>query len=212
MAEQREKRRDKGRASGCTQCATTAIVNYDGSNLCVRHYLMMQQASWIEFAKIAAMLNHTESRLAASSLFRVPNYITIPPPPSLGDTLTLNNIEVKESSVGIINTGTIKRIENLDASITLLMEGEKHELAKSLKCFTQLLLDSEIGHHTKEEIAQQTEYLSSQAQMEPAQRSMGMVRSLLKGIKETVGTASALAEAWSKLQPLFEAAFQIPPS
>ena len=210
MTGQEHHKQVEGNVAVCTQCNTPAFVNYGGQPMCVQHHLMIQQASWIQFAQHAALINEYKSQIAQGTGYLLPpNYMKIPPPPSLGDNLTFNNIRVTNSSVGVINTGTIKRIENLDASVTVFRSRGQKGLAESLQDFTQSLLDSEVGQATKEEIAQQVEYLVAQAQADPGQRSMAIAQSVLRGIKESVSMVRPLNEAWAKLQPLLEDAIRI---
>ena len=194
----------------CTQCETPAFVQYEGQPLCVRHHLMVQQASWIQFAQLAARLNEVKGQIAQGTGYILPpNYIQIPPPPSLGDNLTFNNIKVTDSSVGLINTGTIRRIEHLDASVTTFAVRGKDELAECLQHFTQVLVDSEADQAVKEEIAQQVEYLVAQAQAEPSQRSVGIIKAVFEGIEKSTAMLTPLAKAWINLQPLLRDALQV---
>ena len=184
-------------------------MQYEAGPLCVEHHLKHQQASWFEFAKEAAVANYLADKIAQGTGYLLPpNYINIPRPPSLGDTLTLNHINITGSKVGMVNTGIIKEVRNLDASISVFKSRGHNQLAESLREFTQLLWDSQLAPDVKEEIAQQLTYLAGQAQADPAQRSKGIVKSVLLGVQEMIGRVSVLAGAWSRLQPLFEQAFQ----
>ena len=104
----------------------------------------------------------------------------------------------------MINTGTIRQFQHLDASITAFETRNNRELAESLRSFTQLLWDSDLDPQTKDEIAEQVAYLAAQAQAEFGERSKGTVKSVFRGIKETVSTFGSLAQSWSTLQPLLE--------
>ena len=191
----------------CSQCDTPAMP---GFWLCVQHYLMFQQAQWLGFTQTAAIFNQMERQIAIGHGGLIPpNYIEIPPPPSMGDNLTFNNINVTDSQVGLVNTGTIKRIQRLDASITIFAAKDNDELAEALKCFTQRLFDSEVAPSAKEEIAQQLEYLVAQAQAEPTQRSPGINKSVLAGIEQATATLEPLVKAWANLKPLLKTALQI---
>ena len=194
----------------CTQCETPAFVNYENQSLCVRHHLMVQQASWIQFAQSAAMINELKGQLSQVTGYILPlNYMQIPQPPSLGDSLTFNNIKVTDSSVGLINTGTIKRIEHLDASVTTFAARGKDELAEYLKHFTQVLFDSEIDQAAKAEVAEQLEYLVGQAQAEPSQRSTGIIKAVFGGVEQSIAKVTPLTKAWANLQPLLKDALQV---
>ena len=191
----------------CTQCDTPAMPGY---LLCVQHYLMFQQASYLEFAQIAGVLNQVKGQISLGQGRLIPpNYMEIPPPPSMGDSLTFNNIKITDSNIGLLNTGTIEKIRSLDISISILGDKGNEELAEALKCFSQILADCEIDPSIKEEIAQQVEYLVAQAQANPAQRSNAINKSILAGIERSTAIFEPLAKAWANLQPLFRAALQI---
>ena len=193
----------------CSQCSTPAFVQYEAGLLCVDHHLKHQQAAWYSFACAASVANHLSDEIAQGmGNILPPNYIIIPKPPSMGDKLTLNHIDIKGSNVGMVNTGVIKHVSNLDASITVFKAAGQNELGESLRQFTQLLWSSELAPSTKEEVAEQVALLAGQVQAEPLQRSRGIFKSVLRGVKETIGTAGTLAQAWYRLQQLLEQAFQ----
>lgn len=191
----------------CSQCNTPAVFDYSGNPMCVRHHLMMQQAAWIQFAQSAAWLNFIEGQIAQGTGYILPpNYISIPAPPRMGDNLTFNNINVTDSNVGMVNTGTIQKFEHLDASVSVFQQHGDDALAEALRDFTQRLWDGDLEPTLKEEIAQHVEYLAAQAQAEPERRSMGVARSVVRGVSETLRETASLAGAWTTLQPLLERA------
>ena len=192
----------------CSQCNAPSVAEYAGGmQLCVEHHLMFQQAGWYLLAEAAALKNYFADQIAQSTGYLIPpNYINIPQPPNMGDKLTLNHINITDSKVGVINTGIIKHVKHLDASITAFKVTGNDALANSLREFTQLLWDSELEPSVKEEVAQQLAFLAAQVQAEPGQRSVGIVKSILSGIKGAIGSIGPLVEAWAKLQSLLEQA------
>ena len=187
----------------CSQCDTPAFVQRGKVPLCIRHELMLEQSEWIRFAMSAAYQNVLYQEAARGSGLP-PISIQIPPPPILGDELTLNNIKITNSAVGLVNTGTIKHIEHIDASVTTLGATGKDKLAEALRDFTQQLMDNDIEPNLRDEITEQIEYLAAQAQAEPRQRSLAICKWLLHGIRQTVQTIPQLVPAWLNLQKLFE--------
>jgi hypothetical protein len=166
---------------------------------------MMQQASYLQQSQLAAHLNYLEEEIAGGTGYILPpTRIEIPRPPFMGDMLTLNNINVSNSTVGAINTGTVQQ---LDASITLLQSKGEVEIASALKDLTQGIVDSnEIEASAKDEMAQQLAFLVGQLQAQRKQRSIGVAKSVLSGIGAMLGHAVTLTTLWEKLRPLIEKA------
>ena len=118
----------------------------------------------------------------------------------MGQNLTLNNINVRDSAVGGINTGTI---QHPDATVTLTRAGGKKEPADALQEFTQALHDSQdLAGEIKNEIAEQVDFLMAQVGVEPKSRSTGLFKSALSGVT----AVPALLALWSKLKALIETA------
>lgn len=192
----------------CSQCDKPAVVYYGDSGLCVEHHLMMQQAAYLQQSMLAAQVNQIRAEIEAGTgmLVRLPR-IEIPKPPFIGDSLTLNNISVAGSTIGAINTGTI---QSLDVSITLMRNRGESELAAGVKELTEAILKSnEVQESAKNEITEQLAYLVAQVTAEKNNRSMGVVKSILAGIRNSISVATSLLAIWDKVQPLFQSAFGI---
>lgn len=192
----------------CSQCDKPAIVKYGDLDLCVEHYLKMQQAAYLQLSMLAANLNVVRSEIEAGTggLVALPR-MEIPPPPFIGDSLTLHNINVSGSTIGAINTGTI---QNLDGSITLMQSRGEGDLAAAIKELTEAIIRSnEVNESAKNEIVEQLEFLVAQATSEKQKRSIGLVKSALAGIRNLVCVAAGLFAIWDRVEPLFRAAFGI---
>ena len=192
--------------ANCNQCDTPEFVHYASGWLCIRHFLMLKQAEWFQFAQLAAWHNNIQESISRGTGYITgpPNLIKIPQPPTIGEGLTLNNIQISHSTVGLINTGTIKRVEHLDASVTTFSQTGKEELSQALREFVQLLVDSDISPDLREEIAQQLEFLTAEVQADPIQQRPAICKSLLDGVQRTIEKIPVLVEAWTSLQGLLE--------
>jgi len=192
----------------CSQCNKPAVFKYnDGSELCVEHHLMMQKAESLRLSMMASYVNALRDDIEAGTgippgclaRMKIPN-ITFN-----GDTLTLNNINVSGSTIGAINTGTIK---NLDVSISLLRGKGESELAESIKELIQAIIYSnEIQEDLKNEIAQQLEFLVAQVSADPSNRNIGVVKSVLARMPSLICVTASLITIWDKLEPLLKSAF-----
>jgi len=131
----------------------------------------------------------------------------IPPNPFVSGNIALNNINVNQSTIGALNTGTIS---NLDVAITLMKGQGENDLAEAVRELTDAVIESnEINDSTKNEINEQLEFLVAQAMAEAKNRSMGTVKSVLAGIKDSVSTVSGLLAIWNNLEPLIKVALGI---
>jgi hypothetical protein len=187
----------------CQQCGKPAIMAYGGNLLCVEHHLMMRQANYLQQSQLAAFANFFSEQIARGTGYLVPpNHIEIPRPPFVGDKLTLNHIDVSNSTVGAINTGTV---QHLDAAVTVFGNQGQLEIATKIKEFTQALIDnSEINDLLRNEIAEQLAFLTAQMQAKPEERSKGIAKSILSGIGTSISGVASLLAIWEKLQPLIE--------
>jgi len=191
-------------AANCTQCDRPAIYHLHGHSLCVDHFLKLQQAIYLQQSGLISMLNMVRDDLTLST--GIPHSrVELPRPPFIGDALTLNNINVSGSNIAAINTGTIR---NLDASITIMDSQGKSDLAQAVKELTQAIIDSnEIDESIKSDIAQQLEFLTSQATAKAESRSLGVIKSTLVGLKSIISVSANLLAIWDKVEPLFRATF-----
>jgi len=192
----------------CSQCGKPAVINFGGHDLCVDHWLKLQQANYLQSSLVAAQFNLTAEQLdrATGGIVRT-SRIELPRVPFIGDTLTLNNINISGSNVGAINTVTV---QNLDASITVAETQGQTDLANAVNKLAQAVVDNtEINVAMKDEIAEQLTYLMSQVMAKPEDRSKGIIRSVLNGLKDSISITASLLTIWNKVEPLLHAALGI---
>jgi len=128
--------------------------------------------------------------------------IQIPPPPVMGATTTHNYISISESTIGVLNTGTIR---NLNNGIGLLETQGLGQIAAAIKEFTEAAdRSTEIADTAKKEIIEQLDVLVAHLTASPQERSTGLIKSILGGVRDSVCTAAALIALWDKLIPLVQ--------
>ena len=184
----------------CTQCDKPAVVKYADSPLCVQHNLMMFQADYLQSAMLASMANTIADQIDAGTGYLTrASRVILPRPPFVGDTFTLNNINVSNSTVGVINSGTI---QNLDNRIDLTRAEGETDLASALQEFAQELHNSQdLAEEQANEIAEQLDFLLTQVGAKPEARTIGLAKSALSGIKATLAASPVLIGLWDKLAP-----------
>lgn len=183
----------------CSQCDKPAVLG----DLCVDHYYKLQQAIYLQSSMAAAMQNLLAAQLDAGTGYLVHHpRIIIPPPPSIGDNVTFNNINIDRSTVGAINTGILS---NLDVSMDLVKSKGEDELAAAIKELTQAIYDSkEVDDSFKNDILDQLQFIVAQATAEPENRSTGLVKGMLSGIRSSISAVASLLAIWDRVEPLIE--------
>jgi hypothetical protein len=111
--------------------------------------------------------------------------------------VTQNNITISNSSVGVVNTGDLAKI---NAVITLTEGSDAAELGTAIRQLTQAVLDSgEIAADTKRELVSLVSSLSEQV---TTKRSKSVMGSILKGIEERVRPINAIWTLFSHVAAL----------
>lgn len=122
-----------------------------------------------------------------------------------------SNINISDSTIGILNTGEMEDIHSVSVNVSNLRESGHDEVAEALEQLTEAVAKSdEIAAETREAILEQLEELSRQAALEPEKRfKSGVIKALMVGISSGIGTAGALAEVWSTWGPTIRTFFDI---
>jgi len=121
--------------------------------------------------------------------------------------VTLNNINVSNSEIGVLNTGTIA---NVDSTVTVLKTEGNNMLASAVTVLSEAIIKSnELSNKQKNEALELLYSLSSEAIVPKESRKLGVVRALLSGLSGIFGDISTLSAAWDKVRPVFQELFGI---
>lgn len=95
--------------------------------------------------------------------------------------ITLNNITIDRSTIGILNTGLMQEIQQIDVNISKLEQTSQTEIAEALAGLTQAIASSgQISDKQRSELIQQLNELSDQALLAPNQRKTGVIRAIVQ--------------------------------
>jgi hypothetical protein len=123
----------------CHHCSRPAIVGFgpDHLPLCVDCYLKMAQALDLQMANLERHQNQAahEMEFIAGVPGIVPKYPERRAPLMVAGA-TFHNITVKDSTVGVINTG---HLEQIDTAISVIGRQGDPELAKALQSLTDAI-------------------------------------------------------------------------
>jgi len=193
----------------CSQCDRPAFVTVGGHSLCLDHYLKFQQANQIQDDREARYMNFLLGQMeAVGGLGPIFPRHQVSQPIIHQGTMKFQNIKVDSSNVGVLNFGEIGK---LDMAMSIINNKGNAELKDAIKEFTDAVIAStETDKKVKNELIEQIAFLSTQAALPEEKRRPSVVKSVLKGIKDTLTSSAALATlvtSWDKLVPIFEKVF-----
>jgi len=189
----------------CSQCNKPAFVTVGGHSLCLDHYHKFQQANQIQDDREARYLNFLLGQMeAVGGLGPIFPRHQVSQPIIHQGTMKFQNIKIDRSNIGAFNTGEVKK---LDVMMSVINQEGNSELMKAIKEFTEAVIASkEADKELKNELIEQIAFLSTQATLPKEKRRPSVVKSVLKGIKDTLTSSATLAtlmNSWDKLAPLF---------
>lgn len=205
----------KGKASRrvakCSQCDKPAIIKYaDKIPLCADCYhkvaqanFMEQQATHNKLSWLTSNLNLIEQELYVGHGGLLPlKQMQIPQPPSAGINYSYSNIEVSDSTVGVINPGTLYTI---NTSIDVLHNRGDNELAAAIKDLTQEVVNSkEIQDDVRKEITELLQFLASAASTDKDTQNKSVVKQVLERLEKLIPAATLAWSIWERVQPLLQ--------
>lgn len=109
-----------------------------------------------------------------------------------------NTMNIQNSSIGLLNTGSIQSVKNIGANLFSVVNSGKSDVAEEFARLAQGVVEAtEIEAPLKEELLQQIEALTSQAALPVESRAMGIIRPMLSALVSTICTMGSLAEIWA---------------
>lgn len=188
----------------CGQCGREAVVSVDRANLCVSCYATFEASLHLAFQRNAAMLNLAMAEMdAAVGLAGFTPRLQIPEGPRVNNQHTVNVIG---STVGVINTGSVREIA---VSLQHLQAGGQAAAHDALKAVTEAVLGSDVAPEIKNEILESLAFLGGQASAPSAERKPSVVKNTLRAVRELASTAGAVAAAWETAEPVLRGLFGI---
>jgi hypothetical protein len=171
--------------------------------LCLDCFSKLSHVNHMQFLQNAAMMNRALDDLEMTTGFsssggRIPVQAMAQ---AMQRNHTLNNIHISQSQIGILNTGSIQRI---DAAITLSKGSDAEEIGFLINNLTQAVIKStELDATQQNEIIDLTETLAEEV---VGKRKPATITAVMKAITERVTGVAALAGAaeklWQAIKPL----------
>jgi hypothetical protein len=135
----------------------------------------------MQFLQNAAMMNHAMDEMdSITGLGQLGGRIPVAAlAGAMSNKSTNNHINISNSTVGVINTGDLAKI---DAVITLTKDSDVDSIGVAIKTLTQTIVDSkEADRATKQDLIELVQAIGEQI---VGQRKKSILLSLFKGLEE----------------------------
>jgi len=121
----------------------------------------------------------------------------------------MTEINVTNSTIGILNTGHIKNIETININIAKLNDTGSDQVAEALKNVAFAVANSaELPDDAKSDALDQLESLSEQATLPDAERSKpGVLKAMLTTLNVALSAGGSLAGIWATWGPTIQKFF-----
>ena len=112
-------------------------------------------------------------------------------------------INLKNSTVGMLTAGDVKDVENILANVGTLASKGHDEVATSLKEVTEAVASSrELSEQERTDVLDSLDEIARQAALPVDRRAKpGVIKSVLSGIAGSLAAAGGTAEVWSTWGP-----------
>lgn len=174
--------------------------------LCLDCYLKYSQVTQSELENNERWMNYLQDEMAASVGMPPmgPRFPPRPRPVILGG-VRMNNINVSNSVVGTINTGTIGII---DQSISALIQTGQPEVAEAVKALSEAVLRSnDLTPNQKTQVVESLSVVSEEAVAPPERRRGVLARTLLDNAMKVTALANDITDICQKCWPVLLGAF-----
>ena len=123
-----------------------------------------------------------------------------------GGTMTLNNISVSDSAIGVLNTGSL---EIVDSAISALKsDPATKEVSDALKKLTNSIADAQdLAPEKKNEAIEILSVVASEATAPENKRKTSVVKHLLGQFPTLIQTSAAAMEIWQTVGPAITSFF-----
>jgi hypothetical protein len=174
--------------------------------LCLDCYFKLSQINQQEIEGHERMMNYLSDQIA-SSVGMPPMGPRFPPRPKpvIVAGAKLNNINVSNSVVGTINTGSIGTV---DQSISALVQVGEPELAEALKALSEAVLQSgDLTRNQRNEVVEALSVIAKEAATPKETRQNTVAQSMLEKAMKVTALANDIGEICQKWWPVLVAAF-----
>jgi hypothetical protein len=196
------------RCQNCHRPATLRIETDDGHMfLCIDCNLKLEQASALEYQRTIQQFNIAAAAVETTTGLRglLPRMSNLPVHSFSVEGATVNNIKVDHSVIGVLNTGSIKNVDN---AVTVLRQSGDEQIALAITDLTKAVIDARnVDTEAKNKIVELLSVIAEEAARPIPERRSAVARSLLSELCTLIGGAAGLSHLWDRYGPTLQSAF-----
>ena len=198
----------------CANCPKAAVFIFgpDGGPqlaLCLDCELKFVQLTTMQLENSERMMNYLADEATAVLGFPVP-WPKFPARRTINNLstgpVTLNRIRIDNSTIGVVNTGSIGAV---DATITILEQAGEAEAARALQAMTQAIANAgDIAQETRSDLIDLLGAIAREAAAPAGQRRRAVALPLMSQVGSVLSGLQALSSLWAQYSPAILALFQ----
>jgi hypothetical protein len=189
----------------CSQCDRPAMYMIGDHPLCLQCNAIHQNILDRQLAAIERQQQQALDDMEMATGVRLPGRRRPQPQPVIVAGSTFHSINIRDSNVGVANTGQLHQV---DTAVSVIGRQGEPKLAGALKALTEAVIASTMMAATsKQETVEILSTLASEATVPAAQRRGGVARILVARLRELLSVAADLAQVSQVAVPLIAAAF-----
>lgn len=189
----------------CNQCDRGAMYNSNGVPLCLQCFTqvkaLLQQEMENQMIAANMALDEIDAILPFGRLpgrFIIPRRVRIEGP-------AMTNIRISNSTIGVVNTGTVNRI---DASVNTIRQAGYEEIARAITALTEGVANTkEMSDEARQTSLEALSAIAQEAGSEPGERRNSVVKTMIGSLATSLQTVAATADLWQTVGPTITAFF-----
>jgi len=120
------------------------------------------------------------------------------PQPYVNRGLTLNQINIDRSVIGMLNTGSIQNVKQIDVNVRTMTDAGRVEMANALRALTEAVASNrEVSDQQRTEMLDQLNLVSNEAVAPDETRKAGIIKPVVTALAGSLSAAGSLAKLWS---------------
>lgn len=194
----------------CHNCPKPAlfVVGDEGPGFCLDCYAKFQEMLDRQMENQERMLNYLSDQVeAAVGIYGLAPRFEPRRPRTvlLKGGVTMHNINIDRSTIGLVNTGTIGQV---DTAVGVMKASGDSDAASAFRDFTEKLFQlQDVDAELKNKLLEVLGALASEATLPRPQRRASVTRALLTELSTIAGGAAGVAQLYSQFAPTFASLF-----
>lgn len=191
----------------CSQCERPALyaVGDQQIPMCLHCWALHQSVMERQIGMLERQADRAMDDMEMITGVRLRPVRPPPPAPVIVQGGAFHNINIKDSNVGVVNTGNLHQV---DTAVSVIEKAGDKQLASVIKVMTETMLrHPSFTEAQKKEGVEVISALASEATQPKEQRRAGVARPLIARLRELLSVSADLATIAQTAIPILSTAF-----